>query len=80
MAELLPREYKVLAGLIGFLANLFIFIMTKIFPSLLASLSQHGTYWLFAAISLSSNIFYFLFMPETRGKTAAEIKKIFVKR
>ena len=79
LGELLPREYKVLSGLIISLANCAIFILTKIFPTLLTTLSQHGTYWLFAAISLSSNIFYYFFMPETRGKTALEIKQMFSK-
>ena len=52
LGELLPREYKVLSGLIISLATLTVFIVTKIFPSLLASLSPQGTYWLFSAISL----------------------------
>ena len=52
LGELLPREYKVLSGLITSLATLSVFTATKIFPFLLASLSPHGTYWLFAAISL----------------------------
>ena len=79
LGELLPREYKVLAGVIMFLANLAIFIVTKSFPALLAGLYPHGTYWLFAGIGLTSNIFYFFFMPETKGMTAAEIKQIFLK-
>lgn len=77
--ELLPREYKVLSGIIIFIMNISIFIVTKIFPTLLAILSPAGTYWLFAAISLGSNILYVFFMPETSGKNAAEIKRIFVK-
>ena len=56
------------------LAAAAIFIVTKYF---LATLSYHGTYWLFAAVSLSSNFFYFFFMSETRGKTALEIKQMF---
>ena len=80
LGELLPREYKVLSGVITSLATCAIFIVTKIFPSLTASLSPHGTYWLFAAIGLSSNLLYYFFMPETKGKTAAEIKQYFVEK
>ena len=80
LGELLPREYKVLSGVITCLSCSAIFIVTKVFPSLLEFLSPHGTYWLFAAISLASNIFYFFFMPETRGKTAVEIKQMFLKQ
>ena len=77
LGELLPREYKVLSGLVMFLCTTAIFLVTKIFPFLLASLSPPGTYWSFAAVSLASNLFYFFLMPETRGKTALEIKQMF---
>ena len=79
LGELLPREYNVLAGVIKVILNISLFLVTKTFPSLLVILSPPGTYWLFSAISLSSNFFYFFFMPETRGKTALEVKQIFSK-
>ena len=80
LGELLPREYKVLAGVTVSLFNITDFIVTKTFPSLLVALSPPGTYRLFAAVSLASNIFYFFFMPETRGKTALEVKQLFSKQ
>ena len=80
LGELLPREYKVLSGLVMFLCTTAIFLVTKIFPFLLTSLSPPGTYWSFAAVSLASNVFYFFVMPETRGKTALEIKQMFLGR
>ena len=79
LAELLPREYKVLSGLICSLGLVPIFLTTKIFPSLLLYLSPQGTYWLFAAIGFSSNIFYYCLMPETKGKTPVEVKQMFLK-
>ena len=79
LGELLPREYNVLAGVIKVILNISLFIVTKTFPSLLITLSPPGTYWLFSSISLSSNFFYFFFMPETRGKTALEVKQMFRK-
>ena len=77
LGELFPREYKVLAGLNVSFLSISAFIVTKTFPALLVSLSPPGTFWLFSAVSLASNIFYFFFMPETRGKTALEVKLIF---
>ena len=74
----MPGEYKVLSGVISSLFNLKIFIVVKTFPSLLANLSPHGTYWLLGSICLASNFFYYFFMPETKGKTALEVKQIFV--
>ena len=80
LGELLPREYIVLAGVIRVILNISLFVVTKTFPFLLISLSPPGTYWLFSAISLASNVFYFFFMPETRGKTALEVKQIFTNK
>ena len=70
---------KVLSGIVSASSNVPLFVLTKMFPSLLQTLSPPGTYWLLAAIALSSNIFYYFFMPETRGKTALEIKQMFSK-
>ena len=74
--ELIPRDYNVLAGVVMFLANLSVLTVTKSLPTLLDTLSPHGTYWLFSIIGLSSNIFYLLFMPDTRGRTEGEIKRL----
>ena len=60
-----------------FLCTLANFLVTKLFSSLLTSLSSPVTYWSFAAVSLASNLFYFFLMPETRGKSAVEIKQMF---
>ena len=79
MGELLPREYKVLSGIASALSNLPMFALTKGFPSLQQVLPPGGPFWLLAAISGLSNLFYFFFLPETRGKTALEIKQIFLK-
>ena len=76
LGELLPREYKVLAGVIIVLKDIPIFIVTKTFPTLLADLSPPGTYWLFASICLVSNIFYFFFMPETRERSRQGYERI----
>ena len=79
LAELLPREYKVLSGIIVATANLPVFLITKIYPTLLQFLAPHTIYWLLASVSLSSNIFYAFLMPETRGLTPLEVKQIFSK-
>lgn len=80
LGELLPSEYKVLSGIINSLANVPIFVLTLIFPTLKELLTPAVTYWIFAFFGLISNIFYFFFMPETRGKTPLEIKEIFLKK
>ena len=77
LAELLPPEYKVLSGVITSLASLAIFIVTKMFPSLLHLMGPHGTYWLFGAIAMASNLFYYFLVPETKGKSFMEMQQHF---
>ena len=79
LAQLLPREYKVLSGIIVATANLPVFLITKIYPTLLQFIAPHAIYWLLASVALSSNIFYAFMMPETRGKTPLEVKQMFSK-
>ena len=71
-------DYKALAGFISAFYFAAIFIVTKTFPGLLAS-SPPGIYWLFAAVCLASNLFYFKFMPETKDKTPSEIRQMFLR-
>lgn len=78
LGELLPQEYKVLSGVLTFLLQFNNFIIPTIFPYLLVLLQPYGTYWLFASIALSSNVFYYFFVPETKGKSLLEIQQRFV--
>ena len=78
MGELLPPDYKVLSGMIVCVSTMEIFIITKIFPTMLVLLKPFGTYWFFAGISLASNIFYIRFMPETKGLTMLETRNLFI--
>ena len=80
IAELLPREYKVLSGLACSIALIFVFAVTKTFPTLLLLLPPYALYWLFAVIAFISNFFYLFFMPETRGKTPVEVKNMFTRK
>ena len=79
LGELMPPEYKVLAGLNLSLTVMSIFITTKMFPTLLKLLGPHWTFWMFGIIALISNAFYFFFVPETKGKSLLEIQERFKK-
>ena len=80
IAELLPREYKVLSGIVCSIGLVFVFTITKTYPTLLLLIPSYALYWLFAAIALSSNFFYYWFLPETRGKTPLEVKNMFLRK
>ena len=79
VGELVPPEYKVLSGIITFLATVFLFIVANLFPLFLEILSPHGTYWFFASVAMISNVFYYFCVPETKGKSLLEIQKTFNK-
>jgi len=80
LGELLPPDYKVLSGIIIALGALSIFVVTKAFPSILASsIGAPGAYWMFSFVALSSNLFYALCMPETKELSLLGIKQIFTK-
>ena len=78
VGELLPAEYKVLSGVITFLASGVIFTVTNLFPVLVTHLAPHGAYWVFASVALLSNIFYYFFVPETKGRSLLEIQQHFL--
>ena len=80
LGELLPQEYKVLSGVLTFLLQFNNFIIPTIFPHLLVLLQPYGTYWLFATIALSSNGFFYFFVPETKGKSLLEIQQRFLEK
>ena len=80
LGELMPPEYKVLAGLNLSLTVMSIFITTKMFPTMIELLGPHWTYWLFGSVALASNIFYYFFVPETKGKSLVEIQNGFKKK
>ena len=79
VGELLPPEYKVLSGVITFFLQTLVFTISVVFPRMLKTLTPYGTYWLFSSIALSSNVFYFFFVPETKGKSLLEIQQKFLK-
>ena len=75
VGELLPPEYKVLAGLATGLTVIAVFVLVKTFHLLLLVAGPHGTFWLFAAVAITANIFLYYLMPETKGKSLLEIKE-----
>merc|ERR1719189_807841 len=54
LGELLPPDYKVLAGIMASLSTLAIFVVTKAFPSILSSaIGAPGAYWIFSIVAMS---------------------------
>ncbi|PSN30507.1 Facilitated trehalose transporter Tret1 [Blattella germanica] len=78
MGELLPAKVR---GSIGgyILACTYIgfFVTTKIFPWLCSVLAMHGVFAVFGIVGLVGTFFMYLFLPESSGKSLAEIENYF---
>jgi len=80
-AECFPAKIRGLAsGLITCIAYIFNFIIVKIFPAMLEGMSAHGLFFFYGMISLAGTVFIVTLLPETKGKTLAEIEEYFGKK
>lgn len=74
--EIMPEKLKEFGfTYCNLLMSICAFIAIKFFPLLIQSLGLHGCMFLFAGITLSSAVYIFLCMPETRGKSYEQIMK-----
>ncbi|CAH2055969.1 unnamed protein product, partial [Iphiclides podalirius] len=76
--ELFPQDVRgVLSGATSCCAYLLIFLNIKTYPRLQACLGADNTLLLFAVCALLGALYCLLFLPETKGKTLAEIMRQF---
>lgn len=77
MGELFSPEIKGVASGLGVLSNwIFASLVTFCFPQMTSSIGYHITFYIFAGIMASATVFVYLVVPETRGKSLAEIQAI----
>jgi len=55
------------------------FLLVILFPIINDALGAHGTFWLFAGISLLGFLFILFRLPETKGKTLEEVENLIIK-
>ena len=78
MSEIFPTNVRGVASSIATQVNWFgVFIVTKFYENMTDSMHPYGTYWFFAAVCLVSVIYVFIFLPETKGKTLEEVRRLF---
>jgi facilitated trehalose transporter len=53
------------------------FMVLKLFPTLEMNVEYYGVFWIYAANCLVGSAFVYFVLPETKGKTLAEIEKHF---
>lgn len=81
LAEVYPQQYRGLAsGLTTCVMFINCFIVTKLYPSMAIYLGSSQLFAVYGFTSMLSVFFIYYFLPETNGKTLAEISDAFRKR
>jgi MFS family permease len=77
MGELFASDIKGFAGPAATTFNwLLAFIVTNTFNNLRNAIGTGETFWLFAGISVVGVLFVYFVVPETKGKSLADIQKM----
>ncbi|XP_054011860.1 facilitated trehalose transporter Tret1-like isoform X1 [Hylaeus anthracinus] len=78
IGEVYPVQVRgIIGGLTTMTAHSFIFTVVKTYPFLSTTLTQHGTFILYGCISFFGTIYFYMCLPETKGKTLQEIEDYF---
>jgi len=78
IGEVFPTKIRgVASGLTTCITYMVSFVAVKIYPSMLESLNKHGVFFFYGAMALLGTIFVIIWLPETQGKTLAEIEDLF---
>ncbi|XP_035784990.1 facilitated trehalose transporter Tret1-2 homolog [Anopheles albimanus] len=78
IGELYPMKVRgLIGGLTTCMAHSFVFAVVKTYPLLTHVLERHGTFILYGCFSFAGTIFFYLCLPETKGKTLQEIEDYF---
>jgi SP family arabinose:H+ symporter-like MFS transporter len=76
IAEIFPNRIRGLAAAIGTAAIWTgCFLLSQLFPWMLANLGPALIFGLFAAVSLFGSLFVYFIVPETKGRTLEEIER-----
>ncbi|ODM96359.1 Facilitated trehalose transporter Tret1-2 [Orchesella cincta] len=80
MSELFPSSARsYLCSLTSFVNHFCLFLLIKGFPLALDTVGPHWTFWGFCAVCIVSVPFVLITVPETKGKSLAEIERGFAK-
>uniref|UniRef100_S4PEN4 Sugar transporter n=1 Tax=Pararge aegeria TaxID=116150 RepID=S4PEN4_9NEOP len=75
MAELFPTEFRGTASGITVITNwCLVFIVTLCFPIMKEQIGIYSCFWFFSSFMIACVFFVFFLIPETKGKTLAQIQ------
>lgn len=77
MGELFANDIKGVAGSAAGAFNWGLaFLITRTFPDMSKAIGQGETFWVFAGFCILGIVFTFFFVPETKGKSLADIQRM----
>lgn len=77
MGELFPPNMKMVATTIACCILLLLaFVTTLVFPILEGAIGIANCFWLFGGCCAVGFVFVYLVVPETKGKTLAEVQQM----
>lgn len=78
IGEVYPTQVRgLIGGVTTCCCHFFIFVVVKTYPMLQELISRHGAFIFYGIISLLGTIFFYLCLPETKGRTLQEIEDYF---
>ncbi|KAM3961615.1 putative sugar transporter protein 5 [Aphomia sociella] len=81
IGEVYPTQVRgIIGGMTTCVAHICVFSVVKTFPLLKAVLNDYGTFILYGSMSIVGTVFFYIFLPETKGRTLQEIEDYFCGR
>jgi facilitated trehalose transporter len=81
IGEVYPSRVRgLLGGLTTCAAHMFVFTVVKTFPLLQQVAGVYGSFWIYGIVSMTGTLFFYFFLPETKGRTLEEIEDYFAGR
>lgn len=78
IGELYPQKVRgIVGGMTTCAAHMFVFTVVKTYPLLSHAINRYGAFIMYGCISGFGTIFFYLCLPETKGKTLHEIEDYF---
>lgn len=78
IGELYPMKVRgLVGGMTTMMAHTFVFLVVKTYPKLAMLVERHGAFLIYGCISVIGTIFFYFFLPETKGRTLQEIEDYF---
>lgn len=81
IGEVFPLQIRgVASGFTTSMTYLVSFVAVKLYPYMTDIMQKHGVFYFYGVNALYGTVFIFFFLPETQGKTLAEIERHFAGR